>query len=114
MRKILIAIVAVAVMGYLQFRDTHPVGKLPEPHSEVILYSLTTCGYCKLMAESLSGQGITFVERFIDVDPEGQSELERKLAAAGFEARGFGTPILDVKGTILPDNPPLAKVKKYL
>jgi len=39
-------------------------------HNEVIMYSLTTCGHCKLMAGELQNANIAFPEKFIDSDGE--------------------------------------------
>lgn len=83
-------------------------------HNEVIMYSLTTCGHCKLMASELQNANIAFTEKFIDADVGAKSELTEKLARAGLEPRSYGTPIMDVRGTIMPDNPGLTAVRKRL
>ncbi len=85
-----------------------------EPHDQVIMYSLTTCGYCKQKAKELRAEGIKFQEYYIDKDSLKQKELNEKLSEAGFKPQSYGTPIMDVHGVILPNNPPLEKIKKYL
>ena len=114
MPKLVAILCVAAAIIYWQNRDTHPVGKLPSPHGEVIMYGLTTCGHCQIMADKLKSEGIVFTERMIDTDSVVKDEVHAKLTSAGFEGRTFGTPILDVNGTMLPDNPPFKKVKKYL
>jgi glutaredoxin len=83
-------------------------------HNEVIMYSLTTCGHCKLMAGELQNANIAFTEKFIDTDANAMAELKQKLADAGLAPRSYGTPIMDVHGTMMPDNPGLAAVRKRL
>ena len=79
-----------------------------------IMYSLTTCGYCKTKREELHKNNISFTEYFIDKDNARQEELNQKLAKAGFQPRGYGTPIFDVYGVMLPNNPPLKKIVKHI
>lgn len=83
-------------------------------HDDVIMYSLTTCGFCKAKAMDLHSEGIEFKEYYIDRDTSRRTELNEKLARAGFPARTFGVPILDVHGVMLPDNPPLSLIKEHL
>ena len=78
------------------------------------MYSLTTCGHCKVVAGELQNANIAFTEKFIDNDANAMAELKQKLADAGLAPRSYGTPIMDVYGTIMPDNPSLAAVKKRL
>jgi len=83
-------------------------------HDQVIMYALTTCGFCKEKARLLQEQGIAYVEYDIDVDSTRKNELNAKLAKAGFPPRGYGTPIFDVHGVMLPNNPELAEIQKIL
>jgi glutaredoxin len=80
----------------------------------VIMYSLTTCGFCKQKASELQSAGIEYQEYFIDRDSVRREELNAKMKRAGFSPRTWGTPILDVKGAMLPNNPSLDKIKQYL
>ncbi len=114
MNKVLIGLLIV-LAGYSAVKAMRPAGQsYGERHNEVIMYSLTTCGYCKLMAKNLKEEGIAFSERYIDTDPAAMNELTDKLARAGYEPRGFGTPIMDVHGYMLPDNPSMRSVKRRL
>ena len=83
-------------------------------HDKVIMYSLTTCGFCKQKASELQAAGIEYQEYFIDKDTGRREELTAKLKSAGFAPRTWGTPILDVKGVMLPNNPSLDKIKQCL
>ncbi len=82
--------------------------------SRIVMYSLTTCGYCNIKRAELKSQGIPFVEHFIDKDPARKRELFDKMAAAGYRGRGIGTPTFEVNGKMLPNNPSLATIRKHL
>ena len=79
-------------------------------HQKLIMYSLTTCGYCKQKVKELNSAGIPFTEYFIDKDANKRKELYEKMARAGFPAQGYGTPLFDAYGHMLPNNPSLAKI----
>ena len=64
------------------------------------------------MAAELQNANIAFSERFIDADDNAKAEMYAKLAKAGVPARTIGMPTLDVRGTMMPDNPGLAAVRK--
>ncbi len=80
----------------------------------VIMYSLTTCGYCTQKRAQLHAKGIPFVEYFIDKDLARQQELFEKLQASGYRGGGIGTPTFEVNGQMLPNNPSLATIIKHL
>lgn len=80
----------------------------------VIMYSLSTCGYCNQKREQLKREGIPFKEYFIDRDSTQLAALEDKLRASGYKSRSVGTPTFDVNGTMLPNNPDIATIKEYL
>jgi len=111
---ILIAVIAFALYVFYPDSNEELVGGYGESHNELIMYSLTTCGYCKKKAKELRQENIAFTEYFIDKDNSRMNELNEKLRKAGFKARGYGTPLFDVKGYMLPNNPSLDKIKKYL
>ncbi len=81
-----------------------------EMHDELIMYSLTTCGFCKQKAKELKSADISFTEYFIDEDYERANELNGKLAKAGYTADSYGTPIFDAYGYMLPNNPSVSKI----
>lgn len=115
MRKLLIFILAMAGYGVWQHsRDARPPTGTTVAHNQVIMYSLTTCSYCKQKKRELDTAGIAFTEYFIDADPARRAELTHKLEQSGLPPRSYGTPILDVHGTLLPNNPSLETIRKYL
>lgn len=89
-------------------------GSYGEAHDELIMYSLTTCGYCRKKARELHQENIAFTEYFIDKDKAKRDELNRKLSAAGFRPQRYGTPIFDVGGVMLPNNPDMRLIKEKL
>jgi glutaredoxin len=123
--------VAGLVLVFLWIR--HDGGEAPSPAAEapaaagpggladyetskvrVTMYSLTTCPYCKAMHRELTARNIPFVEYFIDAEPGRQRELTSKLEHAGFRPGAIGTPILEVNGVMLPNNPSIRTVLKQL
>ncbi len=107
----IIALIAIAV--YLTTGSSNS-GSTGLKHNEVIMYSLTTCGYCKAKVKELDEAGMQYVEYFIDKDPSKKAELSEKLRLAGFEAGGFGVPIFDVHGTMLINNPALIDIQRIV
>ncbi len=85
-----------------------------QTHNQLIMYSLTTCGYCKKKARELRAENIPFIEYFIDKDKKRMQELNNKLQQAGYKPKSYGTPIFDVHGTMLPNNPKMSLIKSYL
>ena len=115
MKKILLLLV-IAYGSYHWYTnnsggDAHYYG---ETHNDLIMYSLTTCGYCKKKAQELRAENIAFREYYIDQDREKMNELNNKLTDAGFRPQQYGTPIFDVRGVMLPNNPSLSAIKKHL
>jgi glutaredoxin len=108
-------LIAVVVAAYTIHKRSAPMETIrAERHEDVVMYSLSTCGHCKRMAQQLRDEGIPFTERLIDRDPAANEELNKKLAKAGFPPQSYGTPIMDVKGRMLPNNPGIGRVKQYL
>lgn len=58
---------------------------------ETILYSTTTCPFCKQLKGYLAQKGVEFIEKFIDVDEVALEEMKRY--SEGF----LGVPFLVVK-----------------
>jgi len=60
---------------------------------DITLYSTSWCGYCRRARAWFTSQGIPFVEKDIENDPEGAAEYRAK-------ANGYsGVPLIDVNGT---------------
>jgi glutaredoxin len=90
------------------------LGKLPQAHDRVIMYSLTTCGFCVQKKQELRAAGIRFEEYYIDTNTAKNAELGEKLQLAGYPPKSYGTPILDVHGFMLPNNPSLEVIQRRL
>lgn len=112
MKKLLV--VAVIAIGAWQWVTRTPPGFTGEAHERVLMYSLTTCGYCDQKRQDLARARIPFTEYFIDKDPARQDELTRKLQRAGIPAQRIGTPTFDVHGYMLVNNPPMEKIREHL
>jgi len=80
----------------------------------IVMYSLTTCGLCRHMRHKLESKNIAFIEYFIDEEPIRFEEVMGKLRSAGLSTRKAGTPILEVNGIMLPNNPSMTTVLKHL
>lgn len=84
------------------------------PGNVVVMYSLTTCGYCAEKRERLTRAGIPFNEYFVDSDPARMEELNAILASNSVPGGGVGTPTLTVNGILLVNNPDMATIKQHL
>jgi len=80
--------------------------------ASIVMYSLTTCGYCNQKRAELRARGVPFVEYFVDKDMARRNELFDKLRAAGHSG-GVGTPTFEVNGRMLPNNPSLDSLLRY-
>ncbi|VAW66195.1 hypothetical protein MNBD_GAMMA09-3445 [hydrothermal vent metagenome] len=89
-------------------------GEQTKTPNKLIMYSLTTCGYCKQKVKQLNKENIKFTEYFIDTDKDKMDELNSKLINAGFKPQRYGTPIFDVHGVMLPNNPDMSLIKARL
>lgn len=114
-KYIVFAIILFAAYSW-QKRATPPSTVISKysNHDEIIMYSLTTCAHCKLMAGALQNANIAFTKRFIDTDESAKNEMYQKLKKAGVSSRTIGMPTLDVCGKMMPDNPGLTAVRLNL
>lgn len=114
--KKLIIILVIAYAAYRGFAvetgQTLSEEVLQTAH--VTMYSLTSCGYCKARAKDFREMGLPFKEYYINTDRGRQDELNAKLRAAGFAPRSYGTPILEINGVMLPNNPPMSEIMTAL
>lgn len=114
-KLIVILLIGYGAFNWYQQHDRVSTGySYGEPHHQLIMYSLTTCGYCKLKAKQLKQENIAFTEYFIDVDDKRKAELFDKLEKSGYPSRSFGTPTFDVQGTMLPNNPDMSVIKEAI
>ena len=91
-----------------------PVSQASVANASIVMYSLTTCGYCNAKRAELKARGIPFVEYFLDKEPDRQRELFEKLIVAGYRGGGIGTPTFEVNGKMLPNNPSLDTILNNL
>jgi glutaredoxin len=112
MKAIFLAL--LIALGTWQWYTKKPPGFTGQEHDRVVMYSLTTCGYCDQKREALLKARIRFVEHFIDKEPVKKEELETKLQKAGFTISWYGTPTFDVHGYMLPNNPTMEKIHEHL
>lgn len=84
------------------------------PGNQVIMYSLTTCGYCLRKRRSLTAAGIPFTEYFIDADAVRMKEFDNLLAAKNIPSGNVGVPSFTVNGVLLINNPDMAQIRQHL
>lgn len=60
---------------------------------QIIIYSTTTCPYCKMLKEYLEAKGIAFTEKLIDQDKAASEEIEKE--SGGFKGVPFIVIIKD-------------------
>ena len=114
---LLVAVFSVAISWALVSGTRHGSGSVRQgdiASASVVMYSLTTCGYCNAKRAELNARGIPFVEYFIDKEPDRQRELFEKLLVSGYRGGGIGTPTFEVNGKMLPNNPSLDTIIKNL
>ncbi len=80
-------------------------GQWTTPDNSEHEYSLTTCGDCVKTAGALRKEGIEFTELYIDKDQQFEDEPHIKMRNAGISTGFYYTPVLDIHGTILANNP---------
>lgn len=79
------------------------------------MFSLSTCGYCAEKRRLFERMGVRYTEYIIDTDPAAEARLEQRLRSAGLSSSdALGTPIIDVNGTFLPNNPDLEEIARHL
>ena len=84
------------------------------PSNHVVMYSLTTCGYCAEKRERLTRAGIPFSEYFVDRDASRMAEFNALLTAHNIPGGAVGTPTITVNGRLLVNNPDMATIKQHL
>lgn len=83
-------------------------------HDQLIMYSLTTCGFCNQKRKELNAAGIPFTEFFLDKDRDIQQLLHIRMESQGVSTAYYGTPTFDVGGRIVTGNPGLDEIIKLL
>lgn len=95
---------------YWYTNNQEPKGFTGVSHDRLLMYSLTTCGYCKSKAKELKAAGIKYSEYFIDKNNKKREELDQKLSKSGYPPRSYGTPIFDAYGYMLIGNPSVSEI----
>lgn len=80
----------------------------------IVMYSLSTCGFCAEKRQQFDSMGVRYVELVIDEDPAAEARLNLRLREAGLGNGAIGTPIIEVNGTLLPNNPSLGEIGLHL
>lgn len=62
---------------------------------DVVLYSTSWCGYCRRARAWMTANGVPFVEKDIEKDPDANAEYRSKSGGYG------GVPLIDVNGTMV-------------
>jgi uncharacterized membrane protein YhaH (DUF805 family)/glutaredoxin len=81
--------------------------------NDLVMYSLTTCGYCAQKRAQFDALGVHYIEVFIDTDEGARMALMTKLDAIGYRDRGVGTPTIEINGVMLPNNPSLDEIARH-
>ncbi len=80
----------------------------------IVMYSLSTCGFCAEKRQQFDSMGVRYVEHIIDEDPVAEARLNARLRDAGLDNGAIGTPIIEVNGTLLPNNPGFGEIGRHL
>ena len=107
---LLICLVVGGYKAYNHWNDKSILAREQGPNDEVIMYALTTCTYCRAKAKEFDANHIRFTEYHLDLDKKLSDEVSEKLTNAGIPGGTVGTPIIEVNGIILPNNPPLVEI----
>ena len=83
-------------------------------HSQLIMYSITGCESCEAKRGEFARAGIRYVEYVVDRQPGVGEKFMDKLDQAGFPRNTVGYPSFDVRGMLIPNNPPLFQIMKHL
>lgn len=74
--------------------------------ASVVVYGASWCGACRQAESWLEANGVPFVEKDIEQDPQAREEMLRKARAAGVPTSGI--PVIDVRGRLLTGFDPRA------
>ncbi len=82
--------------------------------NEIVMYSLTTCGYCTKKRNVFNDNHIKYTEYFVDRDRNKENEMIEKLKAAGIKSNHYTVPVFDVYGYMMPGNPSFKTIQRYI
>jgi|GEM_PF-5419087 len=81
---------------------------------EVILYTVKDDSSCTAKARQLREAGISFVERNVEGDNAAYDEWIAHARSAGLDGQEMAFPVVYVNGHLLPDNPSMSIIRRYL
>jgi len=62
--------------------------------SNVVIYSTTWCGFCKMAKNYMKQLGVEYTEKDVELDPVAGNEVVQKSGQ-------MGVPVIDIGGTII-------------
>ena len=80
----------------------------------IVMYSLSTCGFCAEKRRQFDSMSVRYSEYIIDQDAAAEARLNDRLQRAGLGNGAIGTPIIEVNGTLLPNNPGFGEIGRHL
>jgi uncharacterized membrane protein YhaH (DUF805 family)/glutaredoxin len=80
----------------------------------IVMYSLSTCGFCAEKRRQFDSMGVRYSEYIIDQDAAAEARLNDRLQRAGLGNGAIGIPIIEVNGTLLPNNPGFGEIGRHL
>lgn len=95
--------------GKAAFAERYDAGR-----DRIIMYSLSTCGFCAEKRRQFDSIGVRYTEYLIDEDASAEARLNDRLHRAGLGGGAIGTPIIEVNGTLLPNNPGFGEIGRHL
>jgi glutaredoxin len=113
--KVVLALAVAAAVYFLdpESRNARLDGTLAA-NNVVVMYSLTTCPYCKKTRAWLTRNNVPFKEYFLDADEARNREFGELLMDKGAPPGGIGTPTLLVNDTLLLNNPSFGEIRRHL
>lgn len=91
-----------------------PQAYQPESGPPVVLYSDNTCDECATRRQELATAGISYREISLENNPSAHVRLQEAVFRSGMDNKTICTPILEVKGIVLPNGTGVAEVQAVL
>lgn len=121
----------IAVLGFMvwgafgqiepamnKIRTTHDPALIEaraEKHNgRIEMYSLSTCGNCKITARNLHAAGMVYTEYMIDKDSAKHRELSQRLRAKNVGGGSISVPVIFVNDKILVGRQSAASIQAAL
>lgn len=81
---------------------------------KVVMYTVEGCTYCAQKRDAFERLGVRYSEYQVDTDAKAAERLSAAMRRAGLPQEATGTPIIEVNGMLLPNNPDFATMAHYL